>query len=146
MISVFFIGRIGAKGAEVIEGKKGKFVSMDVATDIYSQGENKADWVRVRCNKPNIIALAENGKLGKGSHIQVNGLQTFPRAYMGKDGQPHAQTVVIAETIQYVSGKRRDDAQQPASTPQGERTVESVAADGQQPFPAPQDKADDLPF
>lgn len=36
-----FIGRIGKDGAKVIEGKNGKFLSMDVATDYYSRGKTK---------------------------------------------------------------------------------------------------------
>ena len=76
MINSYFIGRIGKDGAKVIEGKNGNFMTMDVATDIYSQGENKAMWVRVRSNMP-----AHMGKLvqhlTKGKMIEVAGQQSL---------------------------------------------------------------------
>ena len=144
MINSYFIGRIGKDGAKVIEGKNGNFMTMDVATDIYSQGENKAMWVRVRSNMP-----AHMGKLvqhlTKGKMIEVAGQQIEPSAWNGKDGNPHAQVVILASFIKFVPfGKKQggQDSEQEQNAP--ENNVPDANAG--MPFKAPDDKADDLPF
>ncbi len=107
-MDVFFIGRIGKDGAKVIEGKNGKFfLSMDVATDYYSRGENRTLWIRVRSNIPQYVEkLAPY--LTKGSLIQITGKQLEPSTWIGKDGEAHAQIVIVANFIDFVrTGKRR---------------------------------------
>lgn len=138
-----FIGRIGKDGAKVIEGKNGKFLSMDVATDYYSRGENKTLWIRVRSNIEKHINLAKY--LTKGKMITVEGQQLEPSTWIGKDGEAHAQIVIVANFIDFVKiGKKKEEgSSEQSATAQQPVTVES----GQnEPFPAPEDKTDDLPF
>lgn len=125
-MNTHFIGRIG-KDAEVVDGKNGKFLSMDIATDYYSRGENRTMWVRVRTNIPRYVEkLAPH--LKKGKMITVEGEQQEPRCWTGKDGQPHAQIVLVANYIDFVHiGKRKEQEQQAENT-------------------APVDNKDDLPF
>lgn len=141
-----FIGRIGKDGAKVIEGKKGKFLSMDVATDFYSRGENRTMWVRVRSNIEKHINLAQY--LTKGKMITVEGQQLDPSCWIGKDGEAHAQIIIVANFIDFVriGTKKKDDngvGQQTSSTQQPV-TVETPTQND--PFPAPADQTDDLPF
>ena len=42
MMYIHFIGRIGKDGAKVINGSNGQFLSVDMATDIYTKGCCKA--------------------------------------------------------------------------------------------------------
>ena len=46
MIHTHVIGRVG-KDAEVKNGKKGDFMSMDIAVDNFVKGEQATTWVRV---------------------------------------------------------------------------------------------------
>lgn len=140
-----FIGRIGKDGAKVIEGKNGKFLSMDVATDYYSRGENRTLWIRVRSNNPQYVEkLAPH--LTKGSLITVEGQQLEPSTWIGKDGEAHAQIVIVANFIDFVrTGKKKDDTNGNQTAAQGQPvTVEAPQQDA--PFPAPADNTDDLPF
>lgn len=140
-----FIGRIGKDGAKVIEGKNGKFLSMDVATDYYSRGENRTLWIRVRSNIPRYVEkLAPH--LTKGSLITVEGQQLEPSTWIGKDGEAHSQIVIVANFIDFVrTGKKKDDTNSNQTAAQGQPvTVEAQQQDS--PFPAPADNTDDLPF
>ena len=139
MIDCSFNGRIGKDGARVINGQKGDFLSMDMATDIFAGGENRAMWVRVKSSSPNIIKMAEWFK--KGRLIKVVGeIRREPEAWDGKDGKPHAMLVITATKIEFVnSGRKKDDnsVEQHPSV----KTQET-----EKPYEVPDEKADDLPF
>ena len=138
-----FVGRIGKDGAKVIPGNKGKFISMDVATDFYNKGKNETMWIRVRSNKENHVKLAEY--LTKGKLILVQGQQLVDSTWIGKDGEAHSQHVIIADSIDFVrTGKKKEEGQ---SDRQGQQ-IESAATDTTHaaPFPAPADNSEDLPF
>lgn len=137
-----FIGRIGKDGAKIIEGKKGKFLSMDVATDYYSRGENRTLWIRVRSNIEKHINLSQY--LTKGKMITVEGQQLEPNCWIGKDGEAHAQIVIVANFIDFVKigTKKKDDVEQQPS--QQSVTVETPTVNTAPAAPA--DETDDLPF
>lgn len=141
-----FVGRIGKDGAQIKESKsgKGKFIVMDVATDYYTRGEDKTMWVKVISSMDrHVEKLAPH--LTKGKLIIVEGQQVEPDSWIGtKDGQAHAQVVIIANLIDFVRvGKRQEAA--PAGT-QGQTVTTENAGQDANPFPAPEGKTDDLPF
>ena len=83
--------------------------------------------------------------LTKGKMIEVAGQQIEPSAWNGKDGNPHAQVVILASFIKFVPfGKKQggQDSEQEQNAP--ENNVPDTNAG--MPFKAPDDKADDLPF
>lgn len=138
-----FVGRIGKDGAKVIPGARGNFISMDVATDFYSKGENRTMWVRVRSNKENHVKLAEY--LTKGKLILVQGQQLEDSTWIGKDGEAHSQHVIIADSIDFVrTGRKKEDVQNDQQGQQVETMPASQSNDA--PSPAPDDNSDDLPF
>lgn len=138
-----FVGRIGKDGAKVIPGARGNFISMDVATDFYSKGENRTMWIRVRSNKENHVKLAEY--LTKGKLILVQGQQLEDSTWIGKDGEAHSQHVIIADSIDFVrTGRKKEDAQNDQQGQQVETMPTSQSNDA--PSPAPDDNSDDLPF
>ena len=51
MIYSNFAGRV-AKKAKVIDGVNGQFLSMDMAVNDYSKGEETTQWVRVQSSDP----------------------------------------------------------------------------------------------
>lgn len=55
MIYTHTIGRIG-KDCRVITGTHGTFMSVDIAVDDYSKGQNITTWVRVRSSRENLYA------------------------------------------------------------------------------------------
>lgn len=155
MIKSSFLGRIGKDGATVKEGKNGKkYLQMDVATDIRSNGETKPMWVRVKSNNPqhlgNLVQYLTKGKL-----VEITGTQSMPNAWIGtKDGQAHAQVVIVANTIEFVRvvGKK-DNAEE--NTEGKEKVVEQREVQNipdttaeNTPFPpqAPEENTEDLPF
>ena len=126
------IGRIG-KDAQVIEGKNGKFLSMDIAVDDFNKGENITTWVRIRSSKNNHVKLAKY--LTKGRIILVEGTLAQPQIWIDKNNVQRVQLSITADSVQFVNtGKKRDG--------------ETVKAESmpEQTSPAPADKEDDLPF
>lgn len=132
MMYIHTIGRIG-KDAQVIEGKNGKFLSMDIAVDDFNKGENITTWVRIRSSKNNHIKLAKY--LTKGRIILVEGTLAQPQIWIDKNNVQRVQLSITADSVQFVNtGKKRDG--------------ETVKAESmpEQTSPAPADKEDDLPF
>lgn len=132
MMYIHTIGRIG-KDAQVIEGKNGKFLSLDIAVDDFNKGENITTWVRIRSSKNNHIKLAKY--LTKGRIILVEGTLAQPQIWIDKNNVQRVQLSITADSVQFVNtGKKRDG--------------ETVKAESmpEQTFPAPADKEDDLPF
>jgi len=76
MIYSHFIGRVGAKDAQVVNGQKGSFMAVDVAVDTYSKGVEKTMWLRVRSNRPNHISLAKY--LTRGKLLLIEGTLAEP--------------------------------------------------------------------
>ena len=147
MMYTHFIGRIGKDGAKVINGNKGQFLSMDVATDIYTKGENKTLWIRVRSNRENHIKLAQY--LTQGRVILVQGTLQEDNTWIGKDNQTHSQHVIIADSIDFVKiGKKKDVNGTAEGEPAPNPTVETPKGKPVQDAPnaAPKDKDGDAPF
>ena len=132
MMYIHTIGRIG-KDAQVIEGKNGKFLSMDIAVDDFNKGENITTWVRIRSSKNNHVKLAKY--LTKGRIILVEGTLAQPQIWIDKNNVQRVQLSITADSVQFVNtGKKKDG--------------ETVKAESmpEQTSPAPADKEDDLPF
>lgn len=84
--------------------------------------------------------------LTKGSLITVEGQQMEPSTWIGKDGEAHAQIVIVANFIDFVrAGRKKEDAGDNQTSVQGQ-PVMVEAAQNNAPFPAPEDNKDDLPF
>jgi single-strand DNA-binding protein len=139
MIFTHAIGRIG-KDAEVINGNKGSFVSVNIAVDDYFMGQNTTTWIRVRSSRNNHVNLAKH--LTKGRLILVEGTLGTPTIWTDKDNERHVQLYINADSIQFISAGRKKD----------EMTVEeqaenSVTVESKQEVPAaPKDSEKDLPF
>ena len=92
MIYSNFTGRV-AKKAKLIDGVNGQFLSMDMAVNDYSKGEEVTQWVRVQSNDPAHLKLAEY--FTKGRILTIQGISKIDQ-WEGKDGTPHAQLRVHA--------------------------------------------------
>jgi len=108
MIYSHFICRVGAKDAQVINGKNGSFMAVDVAVSMFSKGEETTQWVRVRSNKPNHLSLAKY--LTRGKMLLVEGSLTAPTVWTDKNGVAHPQLSLNADVIRFVSSGRKKDA------------------------------------
>ena len=130
MIHTHVIGRVG-KDAEVKNGKKGDFMSMDIAVDNFVKGEQATTWVRVRSNSANHINLAQY--LKKGKLLLVAGVLGEPEIWEDKQHVQHVQLSIVADSITFIStGKKKEDVKsEDTSTPPADA-------------PAPSDE--DLPF
>ena len=103
MIYSNFTGRV-AKKAKVIDGVNGQFLSMDLAVNDYSKGEEVTQWVRVQSSDPAHLKLAEY--FTKGRILTIQGISKIDQ-WEGKDGTPHAQLRVHAKTIDFLNiGKK----------------------------------------
>ena len=71
MIYSNFTGRV-AKQAKVIDGVNGQFLSMDMAVNDYSKGEETTQWVRVQSSDPAHLKLVEYFTKGRILTIQGN--------------------------------------------------------------------------
>ena len=140
MIECSFNGRLGSEGAKVIKGKKGDFMSMDMATDIFGGGENKALWVRVKSSKPQHLKLAEY--LTKGRLLKIVGvISRSPECWKDKEGTPRAMHVIYADKIEFINSGKNKQENGGVETHPSVKTQET-----EKPFEAPEEKADDLPF
>lgn len=137
-----FVGRIGKDGARVIDGKNGKFLTMDVATDYYSGGENKTMWIRVKTNKERYVEKMAQF-LTKGKMIIVEGQQMMPNTWIGKDGEVHSQVSIVADFIDFIRvGKKKEESAESETT----QTVTVEEEVPEAPFQAPAETDDELPF
>lgn len=100
MIRTFFNARVGKDGAKIHNGKNGQFMTVDIATDIYSQGKNIPMWIRLKTNKPNLTKLAQY--LTKGKRIEVTGVLTFPEKWTDKEDNIRTVTVIIPDSIDFI--------------------------------------------
>lgn len=143
MLNSHLIGRIG-KDAE-IKSKNGKsYMTMDVATDFYSKGENKTMWVRIISSDSTIIEKRAK-YFTKGSLVTIEGHQLEPSAWVGNDGKARAQIVIVADFIEFVRiGKKRDASTQEPQ--QATVTVEQTVHTEDKPFPSTDDQSEELPF
>ena len=130
MIHTHVIGRVG-KDAEVRKGKKGDFMSMDIAVDNFVKGEQATTWVRVRSNRANHINLAQY--LKKGKLLLVEGVLDEPEIWEDKQHVQHVQLSIVADSITFIStGKKKEEVKsEDTSTP---------------PTDAPAPSDEDLPF
>ena len=127
MIYSNFTGRV-AKTAKVIDGVNGQFLSMDMAVNDYSKGEEVTQWVRVQSSDPAHLKLAEF--FTKERILTIQGISKIDQ-WEGKDGTPHAQLRVHAKTIDFLNiGKK----------PFTDNSVPDAPTD------TPKEKKDDLPF
>ncbi len=145
MLNSHLIGRIG-KDAEIKNNNGKSYMTMDVATDYFSKGENKTMWVRIISNDPTVIEKRAQ-YFKKGSLVTIEGQQLEPSAWIGKeDGKAHAQVVIAANFIDFVRvGKKKDGTAQQTVTTQTV-TMETATPTSDAPFPSPADNNDDLPF
>ncbi|MBR0538865.1 MAG: single-stranded DNA-binding protein, partial [Bacteroidales bacterium] len=95
MITTIFTARIG-KDAQVINGKNGSFMSMEVVVNERVNGQEKATWVRVTSSKSNHVNLAQY--LTKGKVITITG-NASTRAWIDKEGKAQSQLRVSASNI-----------------------------------------------
>ena len=84
MIYSNFTGRV-AKKAKLIDGVNGQFLSMDMAVNDYSKGEEVTQWVRVQSSDPAHLKLAEF--FTKGRILTIQGISKIDQ-WEGKDGTP----------------------------------------------------------
>jgi len=139
MIFTHAIGRIG-KDAEVINGNKGSFVSVNIAVDDYFKGQNTTTWVRVRSSRNNHVNLAKH--LTKGRMVLVEGTLGTPTIWQDKSGEEHVQLYINADSIQFVSAGRKKDG-----LTVDEQAENSVTVESKQEVPAaPKDSEKNLPF
>ena len=107
MIYSNFTGRV-AKKAKLIDGVNGQFLSMDLAVNDYSKGEETTQWVRVQSSDPAHLKLAEY--FTKGRILTIQGNVKIDQ-WEGKDGTPHAQLRVHAKYIDFLNiGKKQEGA------------------------------------
>ena len=136
MIYSDFTGRV-AKNAKLIDGVNGQFLSMDMAVNDFSKGEEVTQWVRVQTSDPAHLKLAEY--FTKGRILAIHG-NTKIDQWEGKDGNSHAQLRVHAKTIDFLNiGKKQ----------QGDNIAANAATDSNvpdAPTDTPKEKKDDLPF
>ena len=136
MITTIFTARIG-KDAQIINGKNGSFMSMEVVVNERVNGQEKAIWIRVTSSKSNHVNLAKY--LTKGKVITITG-NASTRAWNDKEGKAQSQLRVSASNIDFLNfGKRKVESQQPS----GDVAVETKETAPE--FPAQTDE-EDMPF
>lgn len=141
MIYTHTIGRIG-KDCRVITGTHGAFMSVDIAVDDYSKGQNITTWVRVRSSRENHVRLAEY--LTKGRLILVEGTISSS-LWTDRQGESHVQLAINADSIAFVNAGKKEE--QTANPKQAAK--KGAKAKGNTPTPpkdAPEAKEDDMPF
>ena len=127
MIYSNFTGRV-AKDAKVVDGVNGQFLSMDLAVNDFSKGEEVTQWVRVQTSDPAHIKLVQY--FTKGKILTIHGNIKIDQ-WEGNDGTPRAQLRVHAKNIDFLNiGKK----------PVTDSNVPDAPTD------TPKEKKDDLPF
>ena len=131
-----FTGRV-AKKAKLIDGVNGQFLSMDMAVNDYSKGEETTQWVRVQSSDPAHLKLVEY--FTKGRILTIQGNVKIDQ-WEGKDGTPHAQLRVHAKFIDFLNIGKKQEGANVAANAATDSNVPDVPTD------TPKEKKDDLPF
>ena len=136
MIYSNFTGRV-AKDAKIVDGVNGQFLSMDLAVNDFSKGEEVTQWVRVQTSDPAHIKLVQY--FTKGKILTIHGNIKIDQ-WEGKDGTPRAQLRVHAKNIDFLNiGKEQEGASIAANA-----ATDTNVPDA--PTDTPKEKKDDLPF
>jgi single-strand DNA-binding protein len=98
MVNVDVIGRLGAD-AEVLNGKRGDFVSFRLATDDYVNNEKATTWFRVAFNGERALKLAQY--LKKGTPIFVRGTETVG-TYTDRNGAVQVSREINAVDVEFI--------------------------------------------
>lgn len=140
MLNTYTIGRIG-KDCQVVSGKHGSFMALDMAVDDYQKGESTTTWVRVKSSKENHIKLSEY--LTKGRLILVHGTLSSS-IWEDKNGNSHVQLSIVAETIKFIhTGKKGTEASAASET---DGNTDNEVKSPMPPEGLPQNNDEDLPF
>jgi single-stranded DNA-binding protein len=116
MVNVNVIGRLGID-AEILDGKRGKFVSFRLAVPDFKDGEKTTTWMRVNYDGDRAIKLAEY--LKKGKMVNVQGSE-FVSTYTDKAGAVQISRDITAHNIEFVSigsGQTNSDTATTTSAP-----------------------------
>ena len=141
MLYTHTIGRI-VKDCQVITGKHGTFMAVDIAVDDYAKGHNITTWVRVRSSRENHVRLAEY--LTKGRLILVEGTISTSQ-WTDRQGERHVQISISADSIAFVNaGKKEEQTADPKQAAKkgakAKKNMPTPSAD------APEPDGKDLPF
>jgi len=111
--------------------------------DAQGERQEETEWFRIVCWGQQAEFAAEY--LRKGNKVYVEGrLQT--RQWEGQDGQKRYTTELVANTIQTLERRPRDDAGEPAGEPLQRARPTGGPARGAAEASASTDDYDDLPF
>jgi len=154
MVNVNVIGRLGID-AEILDGKRGKFVSFRLAVPDFKDGEKTTTWMRVNYDGDRAIKLAEY--LKKGKMVNVQGSE-FVSTYTDKTGAVQISRDITAHNIEFVSigsGQTNSDTATATSTTSSVPPVTTGKLAEPKPIAPPptptvdassSDSDDDLPF
>ena len=153
MVTVNVVGRLGID-AEIIDGKRGKYVSFRMAVDDYKDGERTTTWMRVSFDGERALKIAQY--LKKGSLINVMGNESVS-IYTDREGHPQVSRDITAFNLNFISvGKSQGEgastaaptAEPAVSTGKLKEPVPTAAKTVVPPPPAVDDTSsvDDLPF
>ena len=111
--------------------------------DQQGERQEETEWFRVVAWGQQAEFAAES--LRKGNKVYIEGrLQT--RQWEGQDGQKRYTTELVANTIQTLERRPRDDSGEPAGPPPERPAGGSRPAGGDRPAETPDADYDDLPF
>lgn len=150
MVTINVVGRLGMD-AEIIDGKKGKYVSFRLAVDDYKDGERTTTWMRVGFDGERALKIAQY--LKKGSLINVMGNESVS-IYTDREGRPQISRDVSAFNVNFISvGKSQSEnatvtAEPQVTTGKLKEPVHATAKTVAPPPPVVDDSTsvDDLPF
>lgn len=151
MVNVNVNGRLGAD-AEVLDGKKGKFVSFRIAVSDFVGGEKATTWMRVTYDGERAIKVSPF--LKKGSLVTVVGTEGV-RKYTDKNGEVQISRDISAMSVDFISvgsGATQTTTDPHENIDMGKlkepSTSKKTKASIAEPTPtvAEEDDADDLPF
>ena len=139
MNSLTLIGTV-AKDVTVKQSQNGsKFATFSVAVNERQNGQDSATFFDIIVGEKNSRYNFVTGKygqdqrplVGKGTNLVISG-KVSARAYVGKDGQPHASMTVSAPTImEYVNvGRRSASASATATSAPTSTPAPSIPASG----------------
>jgi single-strand DNA-binding protein len=111
--------------------------------DAQGERQEETEWFRIVSWGQQAEFAAEY--LRKGNKVYIEGrLQT--RQWEGQDGQKRYTTELVANTIQTLERRPRDDAGDPGATEPPRRPRPAPSAERQPDAPADAENFDDLPF
>lgn len=139
MKKIIVTGNVGRDPEQRTTTTGDSFVVFSLAVSSGTKAKPKTDWLKISCSSEHLINLAMQ-YIKKGSKLLIEGTPSV-NAYINKENKAVGTLRVLANTIEFIGGKKEDDTSEGSDGSESSTYGERMGGDGE-----PVLTSDDVPF